>query len=940
MNASLRFRVLGPLEVVRDGIPVPLGSPKQRLLLALLLTRPQQAMAVDQLAETMWQGTPPRSATENLRTYVHRLRAALGAEVIHGRGRTGYVLDIAPEQVDSAEFLDTAGHGRATLAAGSVRAGRDLIDDALRLWRGPAYAGLDDVDVLAAEQARLDAHRLSSVEQRIDADLALERHLEVVPELTALVGEHPFRERFHAQLMIALYRAGRRADALAAYRRVRRLFATELGLEPRPELSGLHGAMLRGDEVIGGGPGPASRSSRPVPSQLPPDTAVFTGRDRELDRLSELLGERVATGTPVVIATIGGIGGVGKTWLALHWAHRHLDRFPDGNLFVNLRGFDPHSRPLSGAEAVRGFLSALGVPPGAVPADADAQVGLYRSLVAGRRMLIVLDNVHDSDQIAGLLPGSGQSTVLVTSRNRLAGLVAGKGAVPLALDVLTDDQARALLTARLGPAVVEAWPDAVGTLIRACGGLPLALGIVAARALLEPGLALSDIAERVADRSTRLHELDDGDQHASVRAVLSWSYGVLAEPQAELLGLLGLAPGPDIGTATAAALVGKGRAETAALLRELERRSLIGRTGPDRWQLHDLVRLFAAEEARRAGADEAAALRRLVDHLNHTAYAADLTLNPERPPLNLRAPVRGAAPDPPAGLSAALDWFDAEFAAIRAAQQVALDHGWWDPAWQLARSLDTFCWRRHRNEDRHTVWTAGMTAADRLGERAVFARAARLYGDACLRSGRRAEGMAQLDRALAIGRDLGDDEDVMLTLSTLCWATWQNGDPEAALRHALAALGLAERFGRQAQLADRHNAVGWYLIQLDRFDEARGHLDLALSLARRHGHREVEAATLDSLGSLEHRLGRHAQALAWFQLCLPVMDEIGDDHFLAEVWQRIGDEQAALGDLGAARGSWQQAVTLFEQQRRLGSLVELRQRLDPDGVYETYTSDS
>jgi tetratricopeptide (TPR) repeat protein len=667
---------------------------------------------------------------------------------------------------------------------------------------------------------------------------------------------------------------------------------------------------------------------------------VFTGRDRELDRLSELLGERVATGTPVVIATIGGIGGVGKTWLALHWAHRHLDRFPDGSLFVNLRGFDPHSRPLSGAEAVRGFLSALGVPPGAVPADADAQVGLYRSLVAGRRMLIVLDNVHDSDQIAGLLPGSGQSTVLVTSRNRLAGLVAGRGAVPLALDVLTDDQARDLLTARLGRAAVEAWPDAVDTLIRACGGLPLALGIVAARALLEPGLALSDIARRVADRSRRLHELDDHDQHASVRAVLTWSYGVLAEPQAELLGLLGLAPGPDIGTATAAALVGKGRTETDALLRELERQSLIGRTGPDRWQLHDLVRLFAAEEARRAGADETSALRRLVDHLNHTAYAADLTLNPQRPPLSLHPPAPGTAPDPPAGLAAALDWFDAELATIRAAQQVAFDHGWWDPAWQLARSLDTFCWRRHRNEDRLTVWQTGMAAADRLGDPAVRARASRLHGDACVRSGRWSEGLAQLGRALEIGRDLGDDEDVLLTLSTLGWASAQNGDLDAALRHTRAALDLAERFGRPAQLADRHNAVGWYLILHERFDEAREHLDLALSLARRHGHREAEASTLDSLGTLEHRVGRHAESLAWFQLCLPVMDEIGDDHYLAEAWRRIGDEQEELGDLGAARGSWQRAVTLFEQQRRLGAVVELRQRLEPDGVYETYTPDS
>jgi DNA-binding SARP family transcriptional activator/tetratricopeptide (TPR) repeat protein len=926
----VRFRVLGPLEADRAGCALSLGPPKQRLFLAVLLSRPQQRVSADHLVEALWQGAPPRSAPENLRVYLHGLRAALGAAAIRGSGRNGYVLVAEPEQLDSAEFLDIAARGRIALGAGSVSAGRDLIGRALDLWRGSAYADFVDVGALAAERQRLDAHRLSSVEHRIDGDLALGRHADVVAELTALVVEHPFRERFHAQLMIALYRCGRQVDALAVYRQLQRLLATELGLEPQPELTELHAAMLRGEvsDAARGDPLTISAAARVVPSQLPPAAALFTGRARELDRLTEILGDRVATGTPVVIAAIGGIGGIGKTWLALHWAHRHLDRFPDGTLFVNLRGYDRSSRPLSSSEVVRGFLAALGVSSSSMPAEVDAQIGLYRSLVAGRRMLMVLDNARDADQIADLLPGCGCATVLVTSRNRLTGLVVGRGAVPLSLDVLDDTDARELLRSRLGNEVIETHDGAVDALIRACGGLPLALAVIAARAELQPGVSLSEMAAEVLEESNRLNALDEGDELASVRAVLSWSVAALTDRQAAMFGLLGLVRGQDIGTVAAAALSGRPRLEAETLLRHLERHSLISQPAPGRWQLHDLVKLYAAEEARRAGADERTALRRLVDHYNHTAYAADRLLNPHRPELTLRKPVPGAVTDPPVDAGGAMRWFEAERANMRAIQQIAHEHGWMEAAWQLARSLDTFYWRRHHNHDRYAAWRVGVAAAEKLGDPGTIARAARLYGDACIRADRYDEGMAQLDRALRLGEQHEDHADVVLTLTALGHACAARGDHEAALHHALRSLALARTLGEPVKEADRLNAVGWYTMLLGRTEQARGHLDAALTLARRHGHLDIEAATLDSLATLAARTGQYEAALTRYEELLPIFTELGDDYYLAENWQHIGDMRAELGHSAAARTAWARALELYEEQHRPAAAIEVRQRLD------------
>src|SRR5690349_13557459 len=482
-GGRMRFKVLGPLGAWAGDAEVPLGPHKQRLLLAIMICHVGETLSADRLADALWDGAPPRSARSNLRGYVHGLRTALGPDLLVGRSRSAYALEAPRDLVDSTLFLDAVKRGEFALKNGNVEAGRASIAHALELWRGPAYADIDDVAELTAERDRLEAYRLSALEHRIEADLRLGSAAELVPELTDLVKCHPYRERFWVQLMLALYGAGQRAEALAAYRQLRGTLADDLGIDPPPEAMELHEAMLSDRQdllrLAWNHRSTTRLSDRPVPAQLPSDAPMFTGRCNELDALTALAAPGNRTGPAVL--TISGPGGIGKTWLALHWAHRNRYRYPDGQLYVNLRGFDPSGTPVQTGTAVRGFLDALGVPTDAVPTDLDAQTGLYRSLLDGRRVLVVLDNARDSAQVAGLVPGSATCTALVTSRDRLTGLVSGCGAAPLPIDVLSDDAARELLVRRLGAHRIVAEPEAVATLVAACGGLPLALAIAAAR---------------------------------------------------------------------------------------------------------------------------------------------------------------------------------------------------------------------------------------------------------------------------------------------------------------------------------------------------------------------------------------------------------------------------------------------------------------------------
>ncbi|MCU7723950.1 NB-ARC domain-containing protein [Actinoplanes sp. KI2] len=518
----MEFRLLGPVEVYGPMGPVEVGSARQRSVLAVLLLDANRGVSTDQIVGRVWgdRRLPdrPRNAVQ---TYVSLLRRALaGVErVALARQPNGYVLRVDERRVDVhtfralvAQARDTDDSDRAVL----------LFTRALALWRGEAFDVLD-TPWLSTVRAVLDRERLAAERELVDLQLRKGRHGALLAQLSERADEYPLDERLAGQLMLALVRSGRQAEALRHYQRVRRLLADELGTDPGPALRRLHHQILTDDPalaVVADVPDRPVRvaPARVAPRQLPPAPRLFTGRARELAFISDVVEAGDEEQDTATVLAIIGTGGIGKTWLALHWAHRNRDLFPDGQLYVNLRGFDPSERPLGPSTVLRGFLFALGIDPAAVPLDTDARAGLYRSLVADRRMLVVLDNARDAAQVAPLLPGSRSCRVLVTSRRNLTGLITAYGARPLVLDMFSDDESLELLTRHLGGARAAAEPHALADIRLQCAGLPLAISVVAARAVTHPDFRLSVIADELRDASTRLTHLPDqvgGTRHTA-----------------------------------------------------------------------------------------------------------------------------------------------------------------------------------------------------------------------------------------------------------------------------------------------------------------------------------------------------------------------------------------------------------------------------------------
>ena len=557
--------ILGPL-LVHDGetqVDVPRG--RLRVLLAALLMHAGDPLAADALAELVWDGSPPPGAAVTLRSHMTRLRRVLGP-LAGARLVTrypGYLLQATEEEVDALRFRRLCRDGAAALREAAWARADRLLGEALDLWRGAPLADVGSESLRRDEGQDLEALRLQAEEWQIDAALNLGRHAGLVPRLQSLATRHPLRERFHGQLMLALYRCGRQAEALAAYQRARDVLVTELGVEPGPGLRDIHQQILSADPALAVTE-PARHAEgepqRAVPRELPPAVPAFTGRPAELAALTGLI-DRAAEQAPraVVISAIGGTAGVGKTALAVHWAHQVAERFGDGQLYVNLRGFDPTGAPAAPAEPVRGFLDALGVAPERIPASLHAQAGLFRSLLADKKMLIVLDNARDEQQVRPLLPAGPGCLVVVTSRRQLAGLAAADGARLLTLDLPSHAEARQMLTLRLGADRAAAESDAVDQIASLCARLPLALAVAAARAHTRPRFSLAALAAELSDIASRLDALDAGDPAASVRTVFSWSYQQLSPDTARMFRLLGLHPGPDITVLAAASLTATAR---------------------------------------------------------------------------------------------------------------------------------------------------------------------------------------------------------------------------------------------------------------------------------------------------------------------------------------------------------------------------------------------
>jgi DNA-binding SARP family transcriptional activator/transcriptional regulator with XRE-family HTH domain len=748
---SMWVRVLGPVQV-RDGDGwVGPAGPQLRLLLARLALSAGRVVPVDELMDVLWAQRPPPSARASLQILVVGLRKALAG--LPGcaleRYGDGYQLRAAADMVDVHRFRSLVSSARQAPDEHQAIA---AFDQALALWRGPALSDVPATPGVEAMRAGLAEEHLSAIQDRFACLVAAGRNQEAAAGIALVLAGHPLAERLAGMLMIAWYRCGRQADALRVFRDLRGRLASELALEPGPELQRLHQQILSGDPALaasgslagllrggqapapvnpagtdaqicpvrpaqradapewpGSGkqeaegpgsrelgveagpglyqrvgardPGPESlpgsgnarradagnMSAAMVPRQLPAAPAHFVGRQRELGLLIGWLDAGTAAGQTVIFA-IGGSAGVGKTALALHWAHRVQHRFPDGQLYMNLRGYSPCGDPISTYSAIRAFLEALQVSPDRIPADPEAQAGLYRSLLAGRRTLILLDNARDADHVRALLPGSGGCLVVVTSRGRLAGLAATEGAHPIWLDVLNHEDARSLLVRRLGA-------DRIGTgglvdeLIELCARLPLALSVTAARIAEHPDFPLSSIVEQLRDEQHRLDALDTGEPASGVRSVLSRSYEQLSDSAARMFRLLGLHPGPDVTVPAAASLAAVSHVSARHAIDELTRCSLLAEHSPGRFACHDLLRNYAAEltSVQDKEADRQAALRRVLDHYLQCSVALSQSLDPTREQIRVLPPAAKAVAEPIVAPADAHAWFEAEHHVLTAA---------------------------------------------------------------------------------------------------------------------------------------------------------------------------------------------------------------------------------------------------------------------------------
>jgi len=946
-DADLAVALLGPVEIgSAGGVMTSVAQPRLRVLLGLLGVAGGRMVTAEALVDGLWGEEWSPTRERNLHALVYQLRRRLAALEPGGGARlvragAGYRLALGPGELDVAVFGDLAGRGREAARAGDAAAARELFGRALGLWRGAALADAAPLcGRLAGEAARLEEVRLAVVEERAGCDLALGRHGEVAGELAGLVAEFPLRERLAALLMTALYRCRRRGEALAVYDATRRVLAEELGLDPGPELAGLQAQVLADDPALAapaavpGGAAPATAQATPpaiVPRQLPAGAGFFAGREAELKELDELLDQADCEdgadepGGAVVISAVAGMAGVGKTALAVHWARRVAGRFPDGQLYVNLRGYDAEGAAVTAEEVTGWFLLALGVPAGQIPADAQARSGLYRSVLAGRRVLVMLDNARDAAQVRPLLPGSAGCLVVVTSRSALAGLAAAEGARPLRLGPLGAEQGVRLLAARLGPERVAAEPGAVTELVARCGHLPLALAVMAARAAADPGLPLGVLAEQLAGAADaeaaagaagpgpgRLEVLETGDPATSLGQLLSWSHRQLSPPAAQMFAMLGVHCGPDITVPAAASLAGVSRPQAGRALAELADASLAAEHRPGRYVLHDLVRGYAAGVARQALGEAGirAAVERSVDHYLHTGYiSCDLP-----PPFALAPPAPGVLPEKLPGEAELQDWAQTNQQVQLQAIAQAAAAGLVTRAWQMFFGQAWSLGGQGYWADCLAIAEVVVAAAEATGDQVALGWTHATVGRYGTFTGAHDEDRAHLARALDHFRRAGD-------LSGQAWAHLftsgaytMRGDLAEAIVQSGQALALFRQTGDQAGQGWALAGLGICHAYLGDCELARGYAGQALEVTPETGDPTTLAMAWHARAFVHSQLGEQRKAISCYRQALALAGE--RKHPMARgvlviMLAEFGDICRAAGDLPAAVQAWQQALQVL-----------------------------
>ncbi|MFF5208606.1 BTAD domain-containing putative transcriptional regulator [Streptosporangium sp. NPDC000396] len=957
----MKFRILGPLRVQTGDEPVPITAPKQRTVLAMLLARAGYVVPIRSLVAEVWDDRPPRSAVANLRTYLMQLRRLLPpADGLAGErlvtSEAGYLLRVEPTEFDLFQFEALTACGRQASVRGDLDVAQDAYAQALALWRGTAAEDVPPGPTLREVVARLTDQYLNTVEEYTEIQLSLGRHTTVATQLRELIRQYPLRERLYGQLIVALYRCGDVAGALDVFGVARRVLADELGLDPGPELRRLHQAVLRRDadlmppdRPLAGEGTVAVRAEdgrrHPRPRQLPREPTMFVGRSAELARMltvlcgdpepygdpelgggpetggdlkprggSELrggpgLGGGSETGAGPRVLALHGPGGVGKSTLALRAAYAVADHYTDGQLYVDLQGSSPGLPPLQPAEVLGRFLRALGVPSGEVPATPAEAATHYQSLLADRRVLVILDNAVDAAQLAPLLPAGTGCAALVTSRVALTTM----DAVPVAVEVLDETESVRMLTLLVGHSRVAAESGAAADIARWCGYHPLALRIAGARLAARPDWSLASFGERLRNQRRRLDELQAAD--LAIRSCFEVSYETLAggagparDVAARAFRLFGVLDVPEVSVELAAAFLDVDPKAAEVTLDELTEVRLLEPAGDRRFRMHDLLRLFAAELAVAHDPPDyrAQAVRRALDW--YLALCGQVN--------DLMQPHLRSGGSPPGGRDTgvtfwspaeAVRWFETEMPCLVAA--VTQSAGEPETARfvtdlvPLVRSLATKCgyWQELETIIRLAAEVA-RRHDDRIGEASTLAT----LGVVEWRTGRIDAARGCLRRALELWRELGDQEAEGLALHNLGWLSMRTGDLDDALAHITAALRLLEAHGSNRVGMVRHN-LGEVLLQLGRSVEAADCLERCLSIRRADRDLFGESITLAALGRAYCLLDRRDEALVTLGEALRVCRETGnrEDEWevllsRSEIWLRQDDPAAAVADLARA----------------------------------------
>ncbi|MGW8743640.1 BTAD domain-containing putative transcriptional regulator [Streptomyces sp. NPDC055794] len=956
-TAGLRFSVLGPVCAWRGEEQLPTGSPQQRALLAALLLREGRTATASELIDAVWGEEPPSQALAALRTYASRLRKVLDPGMLVSESGGYAVRGLAEGALDLAVAKDLAAEGEKARSAADLSHAREVLGRALALWDGEALAGVPG-PYAEAQRVRLEEWRLQLLESRLDMDLEQGRHAEAVSELTALATAHPLWERLRELLMLALYRSGRQAEALAVYADTRRLLADELGVDPRPGLQELHQRMLQADPGLAEPPEPVAEPAavRVYPAQLPATVPDFTGRAAFVSELSEVLAS--AEGRVMAVSALAGIGGVGKTTLAVHVAHQARSAFPDGQLYVDLQGAG--TRPAEPETVLGSFLRALGTPDSAIPDSLEERAALYRAVLNGRRVLVLLDNAKDAVQVRPLLPGTEGCAAVVTSRARMVGLA---GAHLVDLDVMSPSEALSLFTTIVSPDRVASEREAALDVAGACGFLPLAIRIAASRLASRRTWTVATLAAKLRDEHHRLDELQAGD--LAVKVSYELGYGALEPAQARAFRLLGLADGPDISLAAAAALLDLPVKETEDLVESLVDTSLLESAAPGRYRYHDLVRLYAracVERDEWPPSERDAAMSRLLDFYLATAAAVYAIERPGDQFVDDLEPtvwpgLRFAAQ------SAALDWLYSEASCLLAcvrqnagvdrlrraidllwaakdlSESGAISHQYEtttramcdvakahcdDRAEGRARTIlaDVLLDSGHVELAEEQAQLAAELASSAHDDTAV-SWVANNRGLSCLRQGRYTDARAFFDQAISGFRTLGNRPFEATSLGNLAQAHLGLGDTAKAVQLAQRSLAVHAEFGKTVRLAHGHYVLGIALTRAGEYPEALTQFSEALAIFSNHRQRLWEGTTHFRIAEAHLADLRPALAAKHAEQALS-LHCIGGEPMRGDVLTVLGYALAALGQADRAKACWHEAFSLFEQTGSTGGSADLR----------------